>query len=95
MFLFNFYISNFTKIRHTKKNHYSRVSHSKVPRKESKNTLQTVENSEKKVPHNKTKNKNWVQMWSNFIPKNISENFGEAFLKEYSFKNFLRSFKIC
>jgi hypothetical protein len=48
MFLFNSYISNFTKIRHKTKDHCSRVSHSKVPGKESKNTLQTVENSEKK-----------------------------------------------
>jgi hypothetical protein len=57
MFLFNSYISNFTKIRHKTKDHCSRVSQSKVLRKESKNTLQTGENSEKKCPTTKQKKK--------------------------------------
>jgi hypothetical protein len=61
MFLFNSYISKFTKIRRKTKDHCSKVSHSKVPRKESKNTLQTVEKSGKKQKNKKNK-KNWVQM---------------------------------
>jgi hypothetical protein len=55
-----------------------------VPRKESKNTLQIVEKSEKNKK-NKTKTKlgpNVIKLY----PKNISQKLGEVFLTEYSFK---------